>query len=240
MISAFSLAIGQLSDKSLRQVVWIGLLSSLAIFVLLWIVIGYVLFETKIFTTGWFFGVFDWAVEWLTNIFGGVLIIIATWFLFPVTATLIASFFLERAAQAVENKHFPNLPAPRRQNLSEILKITFKFTGLSVVLNLLALPVYIVFFFLGPLNLFVFYALNGYLLGREYFELIAHRRIEPLQTIHLRNAFRGQMFLAGVIITFLMTIPVVNLIAPVIATAAMVHLVQGWRRINRYKAFIIV
>ncbi|MDP7099575.1 MAG: hypothetical protein QF503_00325, partial [Rhodospirillales bacterium] len=62
MISAFSLAIGQLSDKSLRQVVWIGLLSSLAIFVLLWIVIGYVLFETKIFTTGWFFGVFDWAV----------------------------------------------------------------------------------------------------------------------------------------------------------------------------------
>ncbi|MDP7425294.1 MAG: EI24 domain-containing protein, partial [Rhodospirillales bacterium] len=151
MISAFSLAIGQLSDKSLRQVVWIGLLSSLAIFVLLWIVIGYVLFETKIFTTGWFFGVFDWAVEWLTNIFGGVLIIIATWFLFPVTATLIASFFLERAAQAVENKHFPNLPAPRRQNLSEILKITFKFTGLSVVLNLLALPVYFVFFFLGPL-----------------------------------------------------------------------------------------
>ena len=234
MISAFSLAIGQLSDKSLRQVVWIGLLGSLAIFVLLWIVIGYVLFETEIFTTGWFFGVFDWAVEWLTDIFGGVLIIIATWFLFPVTATLIASFFLERAAQAVENKHFPNLPAPRGQNLSEILKITFKFTGLSVVLNLLALPVYFVFFFLGPLNLFVFYALNGYLLGREYFELIAHRRIEPLQTIHLRGAFRGQMFLAGVIITFLMTIPVVNLIAPVIATAAMVHLVQGWR--NRIDA----
>ena len=196
--------------------------------------IGYVLFETEIFTTGWFFGVFDWVVEWLTDIFGGVLIIIVTWFLFPVTATLIASFFLERAAQAVENKHFSNLPAPRGQNLSEILKITLKFTGLSVVLNLLALPVYIVFFFLGPLNLFVFYALNGYLLGREYFELIAHRRIEPLQAIHLRGAFRGQMFLSGVIITFLMTIPVVNLIAPVIATTAMVHLVQGWR--NRIDA----
>ena len=234
MISAFSLAIGQLSDKSLRQVVWIGLLGSLAIFVLLWISIGFVLFETEIFTTGWFFGVFDWVVEWLTDIFGGVLIIIATWFLFPAVATLIASFFLERAVQAVENKHFPNLPAPRQQNLAEILKITLKFTGLSIVLNLLALPFYIVFFFLGPLNLFVFYALNGYLLGREYFELIAHRRMEPLQAFHLRSAFRGHMFLAGVIITFLMTIPVVNLIAPVIATAAMVHLVQGWR--NRVDA----
>ena len=234
MISAFSLAIGQLSDKSLRQVVSIGLLGSLAIFVLLWIAIGFVLFETDIFTTGWFFGVFDWVVEWLTDIFGGVLIIIATWFLFPATATLIASFFLERAVQAVEDKHFPNLPVPRLQNLAEILKITLKFTGLSIALNLLALPVYIVFFFLGPLNLFVFYALNGYLLGREYFELIAHRRLEPLQAIHLRGAFRGQMFLAGVIITFLMTIPVVNLLAPVIATATMVHLVQGWR--NRLDA----
>jgi len=98
----------------------------------------------------------------------------------------------------------------------------------------LALPIYLVFFFLGPLNLFVFYALNGYLLGREYFELIAHRRMEPLQALHLRRAFQGQMFLAGVIITFLMTIPVVNLLAPVIATATMVHLVQGWR--NRLDA----
>tara|TARA_B100000315_G_C14523499_1_gene562679 strand:+ start:657 stop:1370 length:714 start_codon:yes stop_codon:yes gene_type:complete len=234
MISAFSLAFGQLSDKSLRQVVWIGLLGSLAIFVLLWISIAFVLFETEIFTTGWLFGIFDWIVEWLTDIFGGVLIIIATWFLFPATATLIASFFLERAAQAVESKHYPDLAETRGQNLSEILKITLKFTGLSVVLNLLALPLYIVFFFLGPLNLFVFYALNGYLLGREYFELIAHRRMEPLQAVYVRGAFRGKMFLAGVIITFLMTIPVVNLIAPVIATAAMVHLVQGWR--NRIDA----
>jgi uncharacterized protein involved in cysteine biosynthesis len=234
MISAFSLAIGQLSDKSLRQVVWIGLIGSLAIFMLLWLTIGFVLFETELFATGWLFGLYDKIVEWLTDIFGGVLVIIATWFLFPAIATLIASFFLERAALAVENKHYPDLPETRGQGLSEIIKITVKFTGLSIVLNILALPIYLLFFFLGPLNLFVFYALNGYLLGREYFELIAHRRLEPLAAIHLREAFRGQMFMAGVIITFLMTIPVVNLIAPVIATAAMVHLVQGWR--NRIDA----
>lgn len=234
MISAFSLAFGQLSDKSLRKVVWIGLIGSMAIFILLWAAIGYTLLETTFFKTGWLFGFFDWIVEWLTDIFGGLLIILATWFLFPAVATLIASFFLERAALAVENKHFPDLPATRGQDLAEVLKITLKFTGLAIVLNVLALPIYIVFFFLGPLNLFVFYALNGYLLGREYFELIAHRRMDPLQATHLRGAFRGQMFLAGVIITFLMTIPVVNLIAPVIATAAMVHLVQGWR--NRIDA----
>ncbi len=234
MISAFSRAFGQLSDKSLRKVVWIGLVGSLTIFFIVWLTIGFALFQTELFSTGWFFGIFDWIVEKLTDIFGGVLVIIATWFLFPSVVTLIVSFFLEPAALAVEHKHYPDLPETRGQDLKEILKITLKFTGLSILLNLLALPIYVVFFFLGPLNLFVFYGLNGYLLGREYFELIAHRRLEPLQATHLRSAFQGQMFFAGVIITFLMTIPVLNLVAPVIATAAMVHLVQGWR--NRLNA----
>jgi uncharacterized protein involved in cysteine biosynthesis len=234
MISAFSRAFGQLSDKSLRKVVWIGLIGSLVIFLGVWLGIGYALFQTDFFSTGWVFGIFDWIVEKLTDLFGGILVMIATWLLFPSVVTLVVSFFLERAAAAVEHKHYPNLPATRGQDLKEIVRITLKFTVLSIVLNILALPIYIVFFFLGPLNLFVFYALNGYLLGREFFELIAHRRMEPSQALHLRRAFQGQMFLAGVIITFLMTIPVVNLIAPVIATAAMVHLVQGWR--NRIDA----
>ena len=234
MISAFSRAFGQLSDKSLRKVVWIGIVGSLAIFFVIWFAVGFALFQTDLFSTGWLFGIFDWIVEKLSDIFGGVLVIIATWFLFPSIVTLIVSFFLEQAALAVENKHYPDLPAARGQDLKEILRITLKFTGLSIVLNVLALPIYVVFFFLGPLNLFVFYGLNGYLLGREFFELIAHRRMEPLQATHLRSAFQGQMFLAGVIITFLMTIPVINLVAPVVATAAMVHLVQGWR--NRLDA----
>jgi CysZ protein len=234
MISAFSRAFGQLSDKSLRKVVWIGIVGSLAIFFVIWFAVGFALFQTELFSTGWLFGIFDWIVEKLSDIFGGVLVIIATWFLFPSIVTLIVSFFLEQAALAVENKHYPDLPASRGQDLKEILRITLKFTGLSIVLNILALPIYVVFFFLGPLNLFVFYGLNGYLLGREFFELIAHRRMEPLQATHLRGAFQGQMFLAGVIITFLMTIPVINLVAPVVATAAMVHLVQGWR--NRLDA----
>ena len=100
-----------------------------------------------------------------------------------------------------------------------------KFSVLAVILNILALPLY----FVPPFNLFVFYALNGYLLGREYYELVAHRRIEPAEARRLRAAFRGQCFVAGVAIALLMTVPLVNLLAPVIGTAAMVHLIQGWR-----------
>ena len=59
--------------------------------------------------------------------------------------------------------------------------------------------------------------------------LVAHRRATPDQARHLRQVHKGQLFLAGVVIAFMMTLPIVNLIAPVIATAAMVHLTHNWR-----------
>ena len=42
------------------------------------------------------------------------------------------------------------------------------------------------------------------------------------------NGFR--VFVAGAFLAFLLTIPVVNLLAPVVGTAAMVHLFQTWRK----------
>ena len=229
MINAFSIAFGQLSDKSFRRVIWVGLIGSCIIFAILWSAIGTALFSTQLYFTGWLWGLFDWVGEWLTDIFGGLAVVFLTWLLFPSVVTLIVSFFLEDAIKAVESRHYPELADTRRQSVKEIVLITVKFTLISLVLNILALPIYVIFFFIGPLNLFVFYALNGYLLGREYFELVAHRRYDPLQAIHLRSTFKGQMFLAGVVIAFLMTIPVVNLVAPMVATAALVHLVHTWQ-----------
>ena len=46
----------------------------------------------------------------------------------------------------------------------------------------------------------------------------------------MRKLILCQLFIAGVIITFMMTLPFVNLIAPVIAVAAMVYLVDGWNK----------
>ena len=72
--------------------------------------------------------------------------------------------------------------------------------------------------------------MNGYLLSREYFELVALRRIGPVEARALRKAHRGRLFVAGVIITLLLTVPGVNLLAPVVATAAMVHLFEDCRQ----------
>jgi uncharacterized protein involved in cysteine biosynthesis len=73
----------------------------------------------------------------------------------------------------------------------------------------------------------VFYGVNGYLLGREYYELVALRRLPAVPLRGRWRAERPRLVLAGAIIAFLLTVPVLNLVAPIIATAFMVHLFHG-------------
>jgi uncharacterized protein involved in cysteine biosynthesis len=72
----------------------------------------------------------------------------------------------------------------------------------------------------------LFYALNGYLLGREYFELVALRHLPAPAAAQLRRRHRVKLFWGGVTIAFLSSLPVVNLLVPVIATAFMVHVFE--------------
>jgi len=232
MIAFFSLAVVQLFDKSLQKMLWISLMASAVIFLIFWLLVGYTLLETELFSTGWFYGMFDWVFTKITNVFGGILIFVLTWFLFPSVVTLVITFFLENVINAVEKKHYPNLPATRQQNILEISTITVKFMILSIILNVLVIPLYLVFFFLGPLNLFIFYTLNGYLLGKEYFELVACQRLEPKKANDLFKRYRSSVFRVGVISAFLMTIPLINMVAPIISVAAMVHLIQKCNKIN--------
>ena len=102
-----------------------------------------------------------------------------------------------------------------------------RLTGLTLLLNLLALPAYLL---LPGINLFLFLALNGYLLGREYFEVVALRRLDAAATRAARNRFGLRVFLGGVVIATLFALPLVNLVAPVVATAFMLHLFEALYR----------
>ena len=73
----------------------------------------------------------------------------------------------------------------------------------------------------------VFYGLNAYLLGREYFEMLALRRLDPRSAQRLRHAHRLRCLIAGLVIAGLLTLPVVNLVAPLLAAAFMVHLMTA-------------
>ena len=91
--------------------------------------------------------------------------------------------------------------------------------------NICGLPL----LFIPPLFFIVYWSLNGYLLGREYFELVALRRVELNDALALRKRWKVALFIAGAGFAFMLTVPILNIIAPVIATAVMVHLFEAWR-----------
>ncbi len=220
MLKAFTKAIEQLSDPDIRRVLWVGLLVAIVLFGALWFAVYYVLTGTAIFEIGW--------LETFADVLGGLATIALTWVLFPSVVSVVVGLLLEGVADAVERRHYPELPDTPGLPILESLGITLRFLAILVVLNLVVL-----LFLIPPLTVvfpFVFYAVNGYLLGREYFELVASRRLGAAEVRDLRKARRGGVLVAGVVIALMLTVPVVNLLAPVVGTAAMVHLFEGWRR----------
>lgn len=232
MLAALTKAFGQLSDPRIRQVLWWSLGLALAVFIGLWILFGFLLSWGGDWLAAWLQGM-GWegfwldAAEWLATLgaFGALLIV--SFLIFPGVVGMLIPLFLERVASAVEERHYPGLPPAREQPVAEMLLDALGLVAVTVGLNLLALPFYLIFLFIPPLNLLLFYLLNGYLLGREYYELVAVRRLDHARLKESWRARKGRYLLAGAIITFLLTLPVVNLIAPVVATAFMVHLFQG-------------
>ena len=73
-------------------------------------------------------------------------------------------------------------------------------------------------------NIVAFFLVNGYLIGREYFEFAAMRFMAPADAKRLRKAHGGQVFVAGLVVALVLAIPIVNLLAPIFGTVLMVHL----------------
>ncbi len=235
MIKALSLAFQQSFDPAFRRVFWRSLLASTATFILVWLFCWLSLSWAGDLLSDWLADteLWDWLKSLLSWLFGaGALagIIVASFFLFPAVMLLVMSLLLEEIALAVEKRHYPNLPPARRQKMPEVVFDAVVFAAMTLLANLAALPFYLFFLFLPPLIPFVFYTLNGYLLGREYFEMVAVRRLDSPTGKKLRKSHRGRVILAGVIIAFLLTVPLVNLITPIVATAFMLHVFEELRR----------
>jgi uncharacterized protein involved in cysteine biosynthesis len=213
MFAALAKAFGQLSDPAFRRVLVRSVLAALIVFIAVWIAAWFGLSWVGEALSGWvaqqepggfWVEVFDW-------VFGAA----------GVVGVLVASFFLFPGVMVV---------AAREQPIGEAVVAALIFAAVTLLLNLLALPFYLLLLFVPPLNLFVFYLLNGYLLGREYFELVAARRFDATGAGRLRRKYRGRVMLAGVVIAFLLTVPIVNLVTPVVATGFMLHVFERLRR----------
>ena len=218
MFSVFGKGISQLSDRRTRKVLWLSIAAAMAVIAVLWAGIGALLTMTALFEIGW--------LETAVDLLGGLATLVLTWFLFPGVISAVIGLFLEDIAAAVEARHYPDLPEAQGLPAMKAALVCVRYLGAVIVLNVLAL----FFLIFPPVFPFVFYGVNGYLLSREYFELVALRRMGPVEARALRKANGGRLFVAGVIITLLLTVPVINLLAPVVATAAMVHLFEDCRK----------
>ena len=73
-------------------------------------------------------------------------------------------------------------------------------------------------------NIAAFFVVNGYLLGREFFEFAAMRFRSPVEARAFRAKHHVTVLLAGLLIAGFLAIPIVNLLTPLFAAGLMVHL----------------
>jgi len=219
------MSINQLSDPAFRKVLVRGIIMSGFVFSCLLGTVWFFLSETSYFSF--------WLVEMIVDVLGGIAVIVVTWLLFPAVASFFVALFLDDIVDAVEIRHYPNEPPRKSVVSSSAIMVSLRFTAITLVLNIIALPFYLLTIWFPPLAIVIFYILNGYLLGREYYELVALRYLSLTNSELTRKANKSQLFVAGVGITFLFTIPILNLVAPVIAVAAISHIFRSLQRVEQ-------
>lgn len=221
ILQSFSLAVGQLSDARFRRVFLIGIGLSLAL------LIGA--------TAG-----FSWFIEWVTPedawlpVLGEVswlgdllswgavfLLAFLSIFLMVPVASAITSMFLDDVADAVEGEHYPALPPASRASFGDALRDTVNFLGVLIGANLLAILLYVIF---APAAIFIFWGLNGFLLGREYYTMAAIRRVGRKRAKELRRENFGTIWMAGILMAMPLSIPLLNLLIPILGAATFTHL----------------
>lgn len=221
ILSSFFKAIAQLPDARFQRVLWLGLgltiaLLILASAVLLGLINGFTADRLSLPLVG--------EVTWIDDLlsWGSVLLlIVASFFLMVPVASAITSLFLEDVAEAVEAKHYPHLPSVPRTGLYAGLHDSVNFMGLLIVGNAIALILIAVLTLPG---IIVFYALNGFLLGREYIQITAMRRLGRDGAKKMWRDNIGTIWLAGCLMAIPLTIPLINLIIPILGAATFTHL----------------
>jgi uncharacterized protein involved in cysteine biosynthesis len=227
MLTAFRTAIDDAFAPEQRRILVFSIALAVALLVALWLGATALLEEARFAGIGW--------LDAIIIVLGSLAALALAWLLFPTMALLVLGFFLTAVVEASERRHYPGLGPPRPQGFRTALASAFRLLLLALLVNVVLLPVYLI----PVINLFVYYGLNGYLLGREYFELVALRRLDGVAAEGMWRRHRGRLILVGVIIVFLLSLPLINLVAPVVGAAFMLHVFEGLRGRMPAETFVV-
>jgi len=221
IFDAFFKAISQAGDPRFRRVLFIGIALTLALLV--------AFTSAFVWLTGWLVGPevtlpMIGEVTWVGSLLSAgsflIMMLLSVFLMIPV-ASAFTSMFLDEVAQAVEDKHYPHLPRVSGTPFWASFKDTVNFLGVLIGANVLALVLYLIF---PPAAPFIFWGLNGFLLGREYFTLAAIRRVGEAEARKLRRRHRGTIWLAGTLMAMPLSLPLVNLFIPIFGAATFTHI----------------
>ncbi|QPH52773.1 EI24 domain-containing protein [Pontivivens ytuae] len=218
MIGAIAKAVDQLGDRAFRSVLIKAVGLTVGVLVALYALAAWLVSGLGPYDLPWI-GVVD-PGAWATGLAVGAVMLASVFLMIPV-ASICIGFFLEDIAAAVEARHYPALPPATRLSFAAALLDALQFFGVLVAANLAALVIYLLVPLLAPV---IFYLVNGYLLGREYFQLVALRRIPKADARRLRRRHGGRIWLMGIAMAVPLSIPIVNLLVPLVGVAAYTHL----------------
>jgi len=219
IFTAFARAVAQLRDPRFLRVLALGL----------GLTVGLLVAITTVFL--WFIGLFIpdtitiWGlgeVTWLSSVAsaaGILLMMFLSIFLMVPVASAFTGFFLDEVAEAVEEKHYPHLTSAKPVPLGENIRESLSFLGVMILANLLALILYFT-----PLAPVVFWGLNGFLLGREYFFMVAVRHLGRDAARKVRARHMPTIWVAGILMVVPLSLPVINLLIPILGVATFTHL----------------
>jgi len=214
MLSPISRAIAQLQDPVFLGVVWRSLVLSAAGFLALlagsvW-AINHVVAQP-----GW--------LGWLAGAVGGVgAALLALWLFVPV-ALVISTLYMDRVAAAVDRRFYPDLPVPLGAPLAVQAWDGLALGAQVLVLQLLALLLAIL---VPGVGLVLGWLVAGWAIGRGLFMGVAMRRMGRPEALRTYAARRLSVLVQGVALALAGSVPGLNLLVPVVGTAAMVHVLN--------------
>jgi uncharacterized protein involved in cysteine biosynthesis len=227
MLDAAIKALSQILSPPMRSILWRSIGLALALIVVL--AIGLQRLLSWLATSG-----MDWAettlgvgyhtplnvLAWVISIAAGFGVVFGAVFLMPAITSLVASLFVDEAADHVEREYYPaerpGIALPFGLAIAEGVKTAL----LTVLVYLIALP----FVFVAGAGFIGFFIATAWLLGREYFELAAMRFRAPAEAKAMRRQHAATIFTGGLVIAAFVSIPIVNLATPLFGMAFMVHM----------------
>ena len=214
LLTPLGRAIGQLDDRIFLGV----LLQSVALAALCFLLLhvgAFWVVHSVLALHGWL----AWGADILGTIGASIL---ALWLFIPV-AVLIGTLFIERIARAVERRHYPYVHPAVGESLAvqawDGLAVGLRILGLNLIALVLALMI-------PGIGLLAAWAIGAFAIGRGLFVAVAMRRMSRPAAEALYRRHRGVILAQGGILALAGYIPVLNLLIPVLGTAAMVHVMD--------------